>query len=294
MTGGVLEAATVYNYGSLIQTGGVSKLGALIGVGNFTVGGGTGNATAKLDSFIQQNVTIGSGGRLMVNLSAARASNAVNALGITGDGVLDIGNGRLFVENAATPIGAIKQYIQNGYHYDPTLGYGDWNGTGGITSALAIARPDRFTIGYIDGAVQNDPGIGSLSAFGFPFALATNRIYVSPCLTGDLNFDGVVDDKDMGIITRLGYYGTGAAPHGWFDGDLNLDGVVDGKDIELLHRAESYGNVSYDSTVAEVVNAPEPSVVSLLGISAFGLLGRRRKVDACIVRSSKASNRTSL
>ena len=72
----------------------------------------------------------------------------------------------------------------------------------------------RITIGYLDGAFQNDPNIGSFNdpAFGGP-ALATNQVLFRPCLMGDLNLDGVVNGDDIGLIIGLGYYGKPSAPH---------------------------------------------------------------------------------
>src|SRR5207248_3777503 len=98
----------------------------------------------------------------------------------------------------------------------------------------------HISVGYIDGAAQNDPRIGNLG-----IGLATNRILVRPALYGDLNLDGKTDAKDIGIMIGLGYYGSGNAPHGWLDGDLNGDGVVDGNDIGLIIGTGTYNNGSY-------------------------------------------------
>src|SRR5207302_7796301 len=96
------------------------------------------------------------------------------------------------------------------------------------------------SIGYVDGAVQNDPKIGNLG-----LGLASNRILVRPTLYGDVNLDRRTDAQDIGYIIGLGYYGSGAAPHGWLDGDLNGDGVVDGNDMGLIIGTGTYNNGSY-------------------------------------------------
>src|SRR5207248_1353306 len=72
---------------------------------------------------------------------------------------------------------------------------------------------------------------------------------VRPSLNGDLNMDGVVNGNDIGIIISLGYYGSGMAPHGWFDGDLNGNGLVDGNDIGIIIGSGTYGSGSYGPAV---------------------------------------------
>src|SRR5205814_9368162 len=114
-----------------------------------------------------------------------------------------------------------------------------------------------ISVGYIDGAVQNDPNIGDLG-----IGLATNRIKVRPSLNGDLNLDGTVDGNDIGIIIGLGYFGAGTAPHGWLDGDINGDGVVDGNDIGIIIGAGTFNNGSFAPAAAEAVSTPEPSTLA--------------------------------
>ncbi len=182
-------------------------------------------------------------------VTPARKTISIGELSITGSGLFDIGNNVLLVDNTLTPFSTLKSYWQAGYNNDPSGGYGLWDGNHGIVSstAEASAKGDgKITVGYLDGAAQNDPDIGNYAAnVGGP-SLATNQVIFRPTLMGDLNLDGVVNGDDIGILIGLGYYGKSTAPHGWFDGDLNGDGVVDGNDIGLIIGTGTYGNGSFE------------------------------------------------
>src|SRR5205807_10177416 len=192
----------------------------------------------------------------------------------------------LLIHHTATPFAMIHNNSNGignqgtgmwdrGYNYNPSSGFGLWDGTSGITSATARASHQndaRISVGYIDGGVQNDPNIGDLG-----IGLATNRIKIRPSLNGDLNLDGVVDGNDIGIIIGLGYFGTGSAPHGWLDGDINGDGQVDANDIGIIIGAGTFNNGSFAPAAAQAIQTPEPSTLALIGIATTGVLARRRK-----------------
>jgi hypothetical protein len=82
-------------------------------------------------------------------------------------------------------------------------------------------------------------------------------------LPGDANGDGVVNVGDLGILA--GNYGTleGAT---WEMGDFNGDGAVNVGDLGIL--AGNYG-----SSVAASV--PEPTCLSLLGLSGLAMIRRK-------------------
>ncbi len=152
------------------------------------------------------------------------------------------------MNNAATPFATTLGYWRAAYNNDKNAGYGLWDGLGGITSAAAKASAQidaRITIGYLDGAAQNDPNIGNFADNINGPVLATNQTLLRPSLMGDLNLDGVVNGDDIGLIIGLGFFGKSSAPHGWLDGDLNGDDLVDGNDIGLIIGTGTYNNGSY-------------------------------------------------
>ena len=75
---------------------------------------------------------------------------------------------------------------------------------------------------------------------------------------------------------------------GWYNGDFNYDGVVNGSDFTLIDNSfnTQSGRISASiagptvQITAEIANGsvavPEPSTFALLGLSAVGLLRRRR------------------
>jgi hypothetical protein len=192
-------------------------------------------------------------------VTASRQTVSVGGLSITAGGRLDLGNNNLSVDNTVTPFATLQSYWQAGYNNDANAGYGLWDGSSGITSSVATtsAQGDaKITIGYLDGAAQDDPNIGIYADnIGGP-TLATNQVLFRPCLMGDLNLDGVVDGNDIGIIIGLGFYGKTSAPHGWLDGDLNGDGLVDGNDVGLIIGTGTYNNGSYGPAASPFAALP--------------------------------------
>jgi hypothetical protein len=228
---------------------------------SFTVNGGAVNfgGAAGLASAINLPGTLGINGNATVTLlpsasSATRVTgNYVKQLAITGNGLLDLGNHFLQVDNSATPESAVRLYLKNAYNADPGTGIGNWLGRGGITSSDAInshnvTQDFRVSIGYVNGAAALDPLIGG--AIPGQETLPTNRILIRPALYGDLNLDGKVDDVDLAIFSGLGQYNQPADKFGWLGGDLNHDGKVDDTDLQIFSGAGNYNGPSYGAAGA--------------------------------------------
>jgi hypothetical protein len=109
---------------------------------------------------------------------------------------------------------------------------------------------------------------------------------------GDANLDGTVNSADY-TLTDAGYLSHGTLT-GWQNGDFNYDGVINGSDYTLIDNAFNLQGAQLTSQVANpsagiaaqiagpsaggVSSAvPEPTTLSLLGLGAIGLLGRRRR-----------------
>ena len=82
---------------------------------------------------------------------------------------------------------------------------------------------------------------------------------------GDMNLDGFVNATDLAIMQPT----FGLSGQMYADGDLNCDGVVNGTDLAILAS-----NIGFAAPTGAV---PEPLTLSLLGIGAASLLGRRRR-----------------
>jgi hypothetical protein len=93
--------------------------------------------------------------------------------------------------------------------------------------------------------------------------------FATPALSGDVNFDGVVNGLDIALVASHWLQsGTLVA------GDANFDGVVNGLDISLI---SSNWLQSAGSPAGASASAPEPSTAVLAACGALALLARRRR-----------------
>jgi hypothetical protein len=101
---------------------------------------------------------------------------------------------------------------------------------------------------------------------------------------GDLNFDGLVDGADYGVIDNsVQFPGT----DGYVNGDFNYDGVIDGADYGVIDntiqlQGAPFPGVVFGASAASGlsggVNAvPEPSACGFAILGAAAMIGRRRR-----------------
>ncbi len=186
--GGNFQANAVANSGVISSTGGNSFFNSLTG-GGFTNVGNTSGATANmyLNSISTNQLNIENTG--MVSITGGASANTVNSLTISGDGLLNINNGHLFIDygSGADPVSSIAAYIKSGYND------GGWNGPGIISSnAQTLTNGLRYGIGWADSADQIN-GHQILSGL-------TNEIEIKYTLLGDANLDGTVNGSDFSIL----------------------------------------------------------------------------------------------
>ncbi len=267
LSGGSLTAANTVNNGLFNQTGGTSSLGVVRGTGSMNVGGGAGIAEATVDSFAQSTIMIKGGGTLTVNPADTHYTNTVKTLTIMPNGLIDLQNHHLLIDNTATPFSKVKQYIDAAYHINAT-GFGDYNGRGGITSSVVKTNLDFMGVGYYNGALQdptNPDNVGQVlgpdSNSGAGAGIALNQILVRPTLTGDLNGDGVVNAYDVNLFNSFGLYNQ-ATTLGYQAGDLNGDGVVNAKDVTIFNSAGNFNNGQFLAVTAKAKAATLASTLT--------------------------------
>jgi hypothetical protein len=250
------------------------------------------------------------------SLGAGSLGGSAVPLIISGPGVLDVGTSGMVIEYGSNPspvgdlsfartarnypAGSIQRYAQT------AINGLSWNGPG-ITSSYAENDPNGLTaVGVAD---ENDldnvypsdytvAGGGSGTWMGQPIN-DTNNVLVRMTWYGDGNLDGVVNRLDVSALSQ-GYNGI-AGYVGWSDGDYTYSGDITKVDVSLL--AQSYlfqgaplgdaitsGQAQYllalDPDMSPAVKAdfesiagtPEPTSVGILGATAIGLLGRRRRI----------------
>jgi hypothetical protein len=98
---------------------------------------------------------------------------------------------------------------------------------------------------------------------------------------GDVNFDGLVDASDYGIIDNYFQF---PGTTGYANGDFNYDGVIDAGDygsstthFNFKARQFRTGAGAGVGAVAGVAPVPEPSACVFAILTAAGLLARRRR-----------------
>jgi autotransporter-associated beta strand protein len=219
----------------------------------------------------------GSGAATLASLTI----NTGSSFDITKNNILIINYG-----TTADPIATIRGYLKSAYYG------GIWTGTGLTSSSVQLQVANTianggggvWSIGYADGV-----DVGQTIAVG-------NQLVIKPALAGDANLDGSVNMMDLGVVAQ----NLGSTHGDWMHGDFNYDGAVNFLDIGLL--AQNLNSTAINTPLSEFIpdpsaaltaqwnlavaelqsnstqpaNLPEPGMMSVLVISAAGLLTRRR------------------
>jgi hypothetical protein len=282
------------NTGNLVfnQSNNVTIFTSISGTGTLTQSG-IGTTT------LAQNLIIG--GKIAV--SAGR-------LAVTGDGAshhtlaIDVGGicltgGTLDLKDRDGVVRNVGHTINNSGAQTPVLvALTNLIHTGAITSSTATPGGQGQAIGYgVAGEIGsinillNPVGITNLSQLSMAAgALGAQDLVIRYTGPGDVNLDGSTDGNDLAaILNNMGNLYDGPT---WWGGDLNGDGSVDGNDLiifindagnlvgggftplEGTSTPSLSGTLSVGSSVV-----PEPTSLTVLALSAIGLLLRRQTVS---------------
>ena len=109
---------------------------------------------------------------------------------------------------------------------------GTWDGPGIVTSAAdALAGTTTLALAEASDVLFLAPG---QTALWNGETVDATSVIVKYTYAGDVNFDGVIDAGDYGIIDN--YYQF-AGTTGYANGDFNLDGIIDAGDYGLIDNS---------------------------------------------------------
>lgn len=308
--GSVKFNSTTHSYA---VSGGTLTLDNGGGAASIMVDAGNHSLTSAITSTANINVTGAAGTTLtlgkvtttgVLNITAPTVTLAAQAGGPlaapTGTlklGGLTLGAGTTLdiKDNDIVTTGSVATYkalIISGYNG------GAWNGPGIVTSLSTdpALGGKVAAIGYAQG---NDPNLAAaLGGLLSGEAFGASDVLIKYTYQGDADLDGDVDGVDVGKWA-LGFTGSlplGTGPGTWTTGDWDYDGDVDGVDVGkwALHFTGSLAigsglSVDVPSPInpaaAEILSGmgitvnvvPEPATVSIIGLGALALLGRRAR-----------------
>jgi hypothetical protein len=201
---------------------------------------------------------------------------------------LDLTNNKLIVPGgdvgtaSAGTYGGLSGLIQSAYNF------GAWDGPSGITTSMPDAGPavGLTTLGI---ATADEVFYAGGTFGGVP--VASGDVLLMYTYAGDVNFDGLVDAADYGVIDNWVQFPGAFA---YANGDFNYDGVIDAGDYGIIDNTiQLQGDpIPVNGAVAGaglvgVATVPEPASLSVLGVAAASLLGhpfRRSRYAARLPR----------
>jgi T5SS/PEP-CTERM-associated repeat protein len=301
----VTGTGTVWNNSDSVFVGGTSS--AAGGRGTLNVAGGAAvhvSNTLKVYSNGEVNYTGGnlSAGNLVLSgngqlvMSAGKDKSLVlSSVSIDAAANLDLNDNAIIVNYGAETTNATRDTIRNLLVNGRNAAPGNpapWNGVGGITSTFAHTNGNgsNLAIGYADNAqLAVISASGSYTSFGGQ-TVSSTTVLVMMTRGADANLDGVVDGQDVSIIgTHFNKPGSGQ----WYFGDFDYSGSCDGADVSVLGTTfnKTSPTLSPAQLSAEFGSAfaaafeqgatgtavPEPVALSVMGLGAMALAGRRRR-----------------
>ncbi len=217
---------------------------------------------------------------------------------IASGGMFDLNDARVVIQfdNNPIPLSATRAAIIAG-RGGTGFAHAPWNGTGGISSFKASIAGGgdgvSFAIGYVPNSALPTLGLPTYGTFGGQ-VVDSGSLLIRYTLGADANLDGIVNGDDVTVVgADLNAGGTGD----WFLGDFDYDGICDGDDVTVLgalynptapplsanQLTAQFGSefaAAFErgrAIAASRAAVPEPSTITLLGMTSISLLRRRRR-----------------
>jgi hypothetical protein len=244
----------------------------------------TGAGEAVVNHVRSAGVTVSEGTLRVAPSAQPAAVSNVGTLGIAANARLDLGDNKLVTE---TPVGTFDGTAYSGVQGEVARAYnfGAWDQPGLMTSE-ELAGPNA---GPLSGTTTIGVATGEQILFLAPTdtgAFAGQTITGATTIAmytyaGDMNFDGLVDAADYGVIDNWVQF---PGSDGYANGDLNYDGVIDAADYGIIDNTIQLqgdpipGWDSSASPAAAVTAVPEPAgAMSMLMFAGAAAISRRRR-----------------
>jgi autotransporter-associated beta strand protein len=266
------------NGGSLVKSG-ASTL-TLAGANNYT-GSTTVNAgMLKLERNLTTSAAVNVVGGTVEVASGGGSNRVLKTPSVTigPAGRIDLRDNKLITD---TPVGTFSGGAYTGVQGEVARAYdfGSWD-LPGLTTSMPDAGPTvgTTTIGVSDGASILFLGPTETGMFAGQTVTGASTIAMYT-YAGDVNFDGLVDASDYGIIDNYFQF---PGTTGYANGDFNYDGVIDAGDYGIIDNTFQLQGAPIPTGAGDsalgIVAVPEPTSVSILALAAAArLLGRRRR-----------------
>ena len=257
------------------------------GAGTVTFAGGVNGGSGSLsvrggNASFGGNVTVSTltvSPNAKVTLSTGGGSNRVLNVGnLATTGTIDLKDNKLLTN---TPVGTFTAGAYTGVQGMVARAYdfGSWDLPGLMTS-MPDAGPTvgTTTIGVSDGATILFLGPTETGTWAGQTVTGSTTIAMYT-YAGDVNFDGLVDASDYGIIDNYFQF---PGTTGYANGDFNYDGVIDAGDYGIIDNTFQLQGAPIPtgagSIAAGLTGVPEPAALGIIGIaSAVASLRRRRR-----------------
>jgi len=162
------------------------------------------------------NANVSAGGANVLNLGVLEITSPASRL--------DLADNDMVLRN--TSVAAAENFIRSAYNFSA------WDGSG-VRTSMADAAAGLTTLGVTTAA--DAFGIGATDTTTWNGQAVTgSTVLVKYTYGGDVNFDGMVDATDYGIIDN--YYQF-AGTSGYANGDFNFNGIIDAADYGIIDNA---------------------------------------------------------
>jgi hypothetical protein len=238
----------------------------------------------------------------------ANGLSMVNGLTVNETATLEVANDGSFnnvIKTPAVTIGATARIDLKDNKLLTDTPAGTFNGTNYTGIQGEVARAYNFGSWDQPGLMTSEPNASpSVGITTIGVASAEQILFIAPTETGtfagqtvtgattlavytyagDLNFDGLVDAADYGVIDNFVQF---PGTDGYANGDFNYDGVIDAGDYGIIDNTiqlqgapipmNGAVGAASGAGMSGVTAVPEPASLSVIGLAAAAMLGRRRR-----------------